>query len=296
MIVINFVINYMSSYIARFGNYRDSLYSDIDTDDIITNSINSNGILFDSLCTIDEKRHYENEETVYNDILDCYIFPNTPKKEKNTLEKEKNTLKKDISNKEKRKGIQVLKNQSKSKRLSIFKNVIKKSPINIPIQENKTFFRVHFDIINKTKNIRNNINTWKLKQEYKKKINNNIFCSTYNKEVKLYDELIDGTLMIMYKFESWNNYNGLFGGYKLINGEILIFYMYPDTINMFIDYLSEDSNKYYLKYLNKLQEKTSGYIYFKEKFNIKQVVTSKDELFTLIEDIKDGFFLRNFIK
>ena len=292
----------MSSYIARFGNYRDSLYSDLNselyTDDMITNTRNSirsslkysfiknKGSILDSLYTIDEGRHIESEETTYDNILDCYNFHDTP----------------DINNnKEKRQGIQIENRfPIPPRQLSI--TSLKRSPTYDTVRSSKrdtiqinSFLRVHFDIVDRTRNMMNYLNTRELKQKYKRKISKNIFCSNYTKETQLQNELIDGTLMIMYRFESWNNYNGLFGGYKSKNNETFLFYMYRDTTNMFIDYLSENLNKHYLKYLGKLQEATAGNIFFKEKFNIKQDITSKEQLFILIEDIKDEFLLRNFI-
>ena len=278
----------MSSYISKFGleNRHESLYTDTEID------INSE---------YSKEYNQESEDTIFDNILECYsenfikpiekrnalLFKIPPqsinvKPEKNYPERSNscsyNYSKKSSCNSESKKSSNsslIVNNSSGSYQIDIF-------------------FRKSFDIINKTKNINSRINTWKLKQEYKKKINKNIFCSGIPKQ-ELFNEFKDGTLTIMYHFESWNNYNGLFGGYRNKRGDTYIFYMYQNELNMYIDLMSEDLNKDYIKYFKTLQNKILGPIYYKEKFNIKDSFDTKQDIFALVEDIKDEFLLRNCI-
>jgi hypothetical protein len=268
----------MSSFIARYGNQsrrHDSLYSNIsDLSEMIDYD---NHYQKSTLFKINEEEN--SEDTVFDTILDCYSEYD-----------------------DKRKGLQ-FPPLSQLRSLNNFIKLPSEYPkrkstytpeSSTPIQIS-TFFRTGFDIINDTKNFKSRINTWKLKQAYRQKIAKNIFCSGLQEEQELHNELMDGTLTIFYRFESWNNYNGLFGGYKNKKGNVFIFYMYPDKLNMFIDLMSEDLNKHYLKYLKSFKQEIIGNIYYKEKFSIKESVNTKQDFFTLVEDAKDGFLLRNFV-
>jgi hypothetical protein len=246
----------MTSFISKFGKFidHDSLYSNDDVD--IPRESSS-----------EEYTQDTSQDTIFDFITECYAH--------------------DFKT-EKRKGVQF----SMEKNKEYPERIASKEPINIPIEINDHyFFRKSFDIVNKRLSLKKQLKIWKLKREYRSRVSKNIFCG--NQKLSLHQEFETmGELTMMYRFESWSNYNGIFGAYKSKN-KTFIFYMYKNDTNMYIDIMTEDINKFYLNYLKKIFKKTAGDIYYKEKFNINYDINTKEELFNLVQDVKDQFVMRN---
>jgi hypothetical protein len=243
--------------------YRtNSLYSDLSTD-----------LDTSSMIDLSKDKFDENDYSdTLNEILDCYNF----KSDKSEFENCSYNFECDKSAFENCK----LENKRMGKQLDHF---------SLPL-----FCRIYFRIINNSYNLTKRYKTFCLKQKYKKKISKNIFCSRLQTHTNLYEEFLDDTITIMYRFETWNNYNGIFGGYKCKDtGKAWIFFIHHNDINMFIDNISEDINDLYIKYLNKLSHSIIGSIYFIEKFTIKDKIENKTDLFHMVEKIKDSFYKRN---
>jgi hypothetical protein len=103
----------------------------------------------------------------------------------------------------------------------------------------------------------------------KKNQEQNIFLNgTKEDNYNIYNNIMNNknNLTIMYGFKSWTKYKGIIGYYKNF-----LFYKKHKDSEIIIDILPSEmtlSNKYYRKFMKKLQEETVGKLCYIEKYNI----------------------------